>query len=1038
MKSTREHLLACVLLMLLLFLCIPSSGYAAQANPVQYGVIAIMTNPNWTSPEKVAADELKHYLSVLYPKTRFVLSRPSAHMKADGRIILGCKRSLEKLAKEAMESKLDGPESYVVTHRTSDGEPVGIILGEDPAGVVYGVYDLLEKLGCGFYLTFDDVPPTQSSFSFDSWSLADRPLTRIRLVFNWHNFLSGCTGWDLKQWKQWITQSQKMKYNTIMVHAYGNNPMFTFRFNNMAKRVGYISTTRRGRDWGNEHVNDVRRLPGGVVFGGPEFGSDAALVPNDQRIKATQTLMQKVFAHAEERGMNVCFAIDLDTNSMLPQDMIKSLPEAERVFNGRLWLPRPDTVGGYRYYKAQVDALFSLYPQIDFLALWRRGSAQEWGELKLEQFPESWRTEYEQYIARKPEAGKLPQSRRSFALGKVVRTFRKVLDDSSRKDVKIGMGSWENEWVPALNEFLPRDVIIMPLDSSCMRYRAGSFLRRKHGLDPLVAAKGRILPIIWAHHDDGEYIGRPDDPHLYFNDTLEEMDASGFGVIHWMQRPLDLFFKNHCRQVWHSSKNEEPRTTCLSMGRSAFGEENAEPLGEYLYQWWTGAPIFGRVTGDHFFPRREGIPDPERAIQECRKRIQILEQADLSSMTEDERTRLAYFKALESMIIAVTQAQELAYRPAEEALKNGEFDQARTLIARHDPVDAIRQFSHLSQMAGTDRGEEAMVVSLGTRWLTDFISLRQTLGMEDIRINYGPTLHEALAQGSGRYTFDVDHDRDFWSVRGERETSRPEIRTDKSVPAAGSSENIPGNVMTTGIAINQKTNLPITPLTSVQHNIVPGDYLLTVYAGAASGTESCRARFAAKIKNATNRVFNPTKARYLRIACHGNSENSWNSIVEIKGLPLDRKTLEKSITASSHVPDNRPAFAADGNTTTRWATATPAWIQIPLDPKQTFSHIDIEWYKGRSRTYRFDLLISDDGKTWKSLKVKQMRALQATDTIDFRNQAPNTPAVHIYEKELSVNSLTPLALEITPESDGLIIYGLKLSKRRVRSANWRE
>ncbi len=79
-----------------------------------------------------------------------------------------------------------------------------------------------------------------------------------------------------------------MRFNTIMVHAYGNNPMFTFRFAGEDKPVGYLATTRSGRDWGTQHVNDVRRLYGGEVFRSPVFGAGAALVPETERAPAAK------------------------------------------------------------------------------------------------------------------------------------------------------------------------------------------------------------------------------------------------------------------------------------------------------------------------------------------------------------------------------------------------------------------------------------------------------------------------------------------------------------------------------------------------------------------------------------------------------------------------------------------------------------------------------------------------------------------------------------------------------------------------------
>ena len=156
------------------------------------------------------------------------------------------------------------------------------------------------------------------------WNVSDHPLVPTRLVFNWHNFLSGCSTWNLEHWQQWIAQSQKMGYNAVMVHAYGNNPMAGFEFRGMQKPVGYLSSTRVGRDWSTNHVNDVTRLWGGDVFDAPVFGSVAAIEGTDaERTDAAQQLMSDAFAYAERRGVDVYFAVDVDTTSANPQQLIQ-------------------------------------------------------------------------------------------------------------------------------------------------------------------------------------------------------------------------------------------------------------------------------------------------------------------------------------------------------------------------------------------------------------------------------------------------------------------------------------------------------------------------------------------------------------------------------------------------------------------------------------------------------------------------------------------------------------------------------------------
>lgn len=833
--------------------------------------VSVIVGPEAAPVERLAAEELASYLGRLYPDETFRVEEGPVRV-AGRRILLGTPRSTPALLARLDRSNLEVPESCLVTSVRQGGEsPCGVIAGADPTGVLHGVYRLLETLGFGFYLDFETAPPPRhEAWTPAGWELADHPLVTTRLVLNWHNFLSGCTGWDYPQWRQWVLGAQKMGFNTIMVHAYGNNPMFTFSFNGIEKPVGYVATSRRGRDWGNEHVNDVRRLPGGKVFPAAEFGSKAARVPEDQRVAAKQALMKRVFALAESRGVDVCFALDVDTASVLTQDITLSLPESARFHNGHLWLPRPDTAAGYALYKAQVEALFALYPGIDILALWRRSNAQEWGRLKgPEQLPEPWRQQYERHVARRPAAGKLTQAVASFALSKVAAALRRELNETGHADVRIAMGSWATEWVPACAEFLPEEISLMPLDSNCLRYRRGSFFEVPAAFSDLDTARGRILPIIWAHHDDGDYIGRPYRPHQNFHDTLAKLDARGYGIIHWMTRPLDLYFKNHENQVWATRENEPYEQTCRRAAHDWFGRTSQEALGSHLRDWWTSAPIFGRVTTDHFFTNGylspQSIRDPDRAMAGCRARLARLRGIDTSSMTPRQRERLRYFTALEEALISFCEVQAHAYRNAVRAMESADFETARAQLQSADPTDTIRRFATLSELDGGNRGEQAMVLSLGTRWITDYLAAAQAAGQQPIRINYGPTRHEPLAQGAGSYTFHVDGAGRYWSVRGSHETKRKvvELAGNAAPPALQ-------EITRTGILIDQPTVLPLTPLVSGPKALAPSPYHLTLYLASVGGDAAVDVEVKGNSPGLVTYRRPPAREKSRRIACSGN------------------------------------------------------------------------------------------------------------------------------------------------------------------------
>ncbi|MCX7015625.1 MAG: hypothetical protein NTW86_24240, partial [Candidatus Sumerlaeota bacterium] len=518
--------------------------------------------------EHLAARELADALQKLYPAEKFeIKTYESGFVPKSGKmILLGTPESLPHWNRnDAIDRIGGGPESFLVdsfiVNTPREGQyQVGRIAGADPRGVAYGVYALLEKLGCGFYFSYDAIPEKSREFSFDQWNLADAPLVPDRVVFDWHNFLSGCSTWSLEHWEKWIVQSQKMGYNAVMVHAYGNNPMVEFEYGGQTKPVGYLSTTRSGRDWSTQHVNDVRRLWGGQVFDGPVFGSAAAMVPDERRVEAAQKMMHDAFECARQRAMGVYFAFDIETFQANPQNLILTLPERARFLvpsnsgPDKLWLADPDTPEGFDYYKGQVAALLKNYPQITTLVCWFRwGAGTPWMRMALENMPPGWQAEYRAEIAKTPEAAKLELPAGCFALSKAVRAYARALKELGRPDIRVATGTWRFLFYPACDRFMPRDVMFIGLDTEVLRHNTCFDSPTQRAEQAAVGAHRPIVPVAWAHHDDGAYLGRPFTPYANFFDKLSEMKASGYGIIHWTTRPLDLYFKSLVRQVWQST-----------------------------------------------------------------------------------------------------------------------------------------------------------------------------------------------------------------------------------------------------------------------------------------------------------------------------------------------------------------------------------------------------------------------------------------------------------------------------------------------------
>jgi hypothetical protein len=679
--------------------------------------IAVVVPPAADPLEKLAASELRTYLSRIYPAE---------------------KTATVTLVKHGLD-----PESFTIT---TSGAKAEISYG-GPRGALYGVYALLEKLGCGFYLSYHTVPPPREDrLMFGNWKLADSPLARDRIVFDWHNFLSSASSWEYEDWERYIDNSSRMRFNTLMVHAYGNNPMFTFRFRGITKPVGYLATTRAGRDWGTQHVNDVRRLIGGDLFHEPVFGAGIAKVEESHRTDAARELMQRVFAHAAERGMGVTFALDVDTESANPQEMIAALPPSARITSGKYQLANPDTPEGFAFYKAQADQLLAMYPQITRLAVWFRNNNTPWTAIKLEEFPPEWKAEFKGDPADAP----------MFATGKLVRAFGRALKASNHGSVELASGSWRLDFLKSADLYLPREATLLPLDwATIFDTAAGQRALRN------VRSGRKLVPIVWAHHDDRTYIGRPYTPYVNFANLLQSAGGSGFGIIHWTTRPLDLYFKSTVTQVWSATRNQSLEETCEAMAVRTFGEAARDAGRDYLFSFVTEAPMFGRETSDRFMDVL--LADAPAHMKKSRARSAILARIDRASLAPDARDRLDYYRGYEDFIYSFF-ATQTAWERAEEQIKAGDYEKARAELRRAKPEEVIRSYVQAARCGAITSAEKAIVITLNLRWLPYFTSVRQAVGLEPVRVHIGKVEEEPLAQGAGHNTFYFDEQGHLWRV----------------------------------------------------------------------------------------------------------------------------------------------------------------------------------------------------------------------------------------------------------------------------------
>lgn len=977
--------------------------------------VSVVCEPE-TEKTKRAAEELCSFLERMYDdEFARVPSRPEA-----GTVIV-------------LKAGSGSGEGYSVKTE----QRITTIAAESEAALFYGVYGLLRELGCGFYLSFETVPEKGCSINLSDLDFSDRPLTENRISWNWHNFLSGCTGWNLQDWNDWTARCQRMGFNTIMVHAYGNNPMFSYSFNGKEKPVGYIATTKQGRDWAVNHVNDVRRLHGGDVFDGPVFGAKAALVPDEQRRASAQKLMGQVFDFADARGMKISFAVDFDLPSCNPAELIKTLDEADRFhlthshhwFPDGLWLARPDTEAGYQFYKEQAAAMMKAYPQVDTVTLWRRFGGAIFGA-KPENLPDGLRKKYEALIAKRPSLEKARQSAGTFIVSEITAAWRRALDELGCEHVELAGGSWGHDHVSAYAAFMPEEVKVVGLDHRIHSAPEQSLKNERRiqnilrGVEP-----GRFIPIIWAHHDDGEYCGAPYEPFEGFNKRLKDWKAGGFGVMHWTTRPLDIYFASHIRQTWERTENEPSKTTCKVMARDLWGEDHAGALGGYLHRWWMGMPQFGRETADFYMDRAVSkYGDPQKLISGSHERAEWLGAYDSSGMSTDQQAWLEYYRGYE-LYTAGALSTQVKFEQANAAQKQGKLSKAGALMQECRPEELVENFAAFSRMGRISQGEKGLVVTMNTRWIPHYEKLRQQLGMVPVRYNFGATQHEPLAQNPGFFTFFFSPDQELWQTLGTRETglnvSGQSVVLQEDMPAWYAEIGREGLVIDEPAALELQTilseglraNIRPKPLAAGKHEVE----LLV----ASTGTPQFDVSLGLS-GSISGYGFKPQKAKFLRIVCSGNNQNGWNSIHEVSCEAIDALVVP---TASISSGDKVVGNVVDGDRETRWAAQGEGqWIQFTLKPEVEFDFVGIQFYKGESRTYDFELQVSNDGAEWQTIELdkdaEQKKALGiakefARDSVNLK-ESGRLVALR-YPVELK--KAGPLAVQITPRDGKVVLCG---------------
>jgi hypothetical protein len=335
--------------------------------------------------EKYAAEELAKYIYELW-KFRPAIVSDHVETFAGPAILLGSPSTNLHVARLARNLKWDQITADGFYIKTVGTEPdVLVIGGRLPRGTLFGVYNIVERWGMRFSLTEDIFPVNPAPLSLGSFDEKFEPSYATRAMRPSNNLPEGSAPWDLSDFKRFIDQMAKLKYNTYNFVIQESGPWLDYEFRGMQRPAGDIFYGWRYKI--DKNFVGKELFPGRQEFYNPVL---AQAHNDEQRKQMGIGLVRSIIDHCKDRGlmslltfsflepptafkrkMNDWATLPLPDPSLFPKATCYETPVEEFGTNPRYsaWMNVLDPVVK-ELTAVRLKALIDTYPNADFYHIW--------------------------------------------------------------------------------------------------------------------------------------------------------------------------------------------------------------------------------------------------------------------------------------------------------------------------------------------------------------------------------------------------------------------------------------------------------------------------------------------------------------------------------------------------------------------------------------------------------------------------------------------------------------------------------------------
>ncbi len=445
--------------------------------------VSIVMDARAAESYRFAATELARYLRILSGVEIPLITDAEAASRPpqEALMVVGGSEASDTAREAVAALRMDigglKPDGFLIKTGRLRNRTVVVVAGKDSTSTMYGVYELVARLGVTFRLTGDIIPRPQDPLLIPPLDVRMEPAMARRGFLLQDAGYENLTMLSHGDYAKLIDQMAKMKCNYLQFWWFSFAPWLKYGYKGESKQLGDVSTKESGYltwaygGFGSRTTDDVsigkERFPNRRIAP-PEMWN---VETSDQAFQVAQDMLTRLIRHAKERGIKVWLAVEL---ASLPPNLARY---CERVGD----LPFHDLMGTFVHPLDEVNreiqvnrlkALISTYPEAE-------GYFLNVGEMYPDLNNEKHRTFFNQ---KRPEFFELRQARFPWVID-IAPDSDQVVDSNlgnfdlfqyllKQRDLiapraKIGlMGIGRGYALPLFNRLLPEDVVFTDMESS--------------------------------------------------------------------------------------------------------------------------------------------------------------------------------------------------------------------------------------------------------------------------------------------------------------------------------------------------------------------------------------------------------------------------------------------------------------------------------------------------------------------------------------------------------------------------------------------